>query len=90
MGNCFRKIDKFHKFKNEQLKLEYKNKKVSINKIGSYKPYSCYYSNSLTFDDSNIIKGLNSMCNQDIHIQMKIIILLKVIHFIFISFNINL
>lgn len=52
------------------MKLEYKNKKVSINKIGSYKPYSCYYSNSLTFDDSNIIKGLNSMCNQDIHISI--------------------
>ena len=70
MGNCCRKVDKFEKFKKEQLKLEYKNKKISINKIGSYKPHSCYYSNSLLFNDSNIIKGLNSMCNHNIHISI--------------------
>lgn len=71
MGNCFfRKESKLDKFIKEQLRYEYKHNKVSINKLGSYKPHSCYCSNSLTYTKDNIIIGLNSMCNFDIHISI--------------------
>jgi len=63
MGNCFNG-NKTDLFKKQQLKAEYYNKKVSINKLGTYKPHSVYT------DDNNIVKGLNSMCNYNIHIAI--------------------
>ena len=63
MGNCFNN-NKTDLFKKQQLKAEYYNKKVSINKLGTYKPHSVYT------DDNNIVKGLNSMCNYNIHIAI--------------------
>ena len=52
------------------MKNEYYNNKVSINKLGSYKPHSVYTGTNINISDTNIIKGLNSMCNYDIHIAI--------------------
>lgn len=60
MGNCFAK----NKFISNQIKNEYKNKKVHISIIGNYKPKQVFKENC------EIIQGLNSMCNCDIHISI--------------------
>ncbi len=67
MGNCFTS-NKTDLFKKQQLKAEYNNKKVSINKLGTYKPHSVYTGDCINND--NLIKGLNSMCNYNIHISI--------------------
>ena len=64
MGNCcICNKDEILK----QQKDEYKNKKVRINKIGNYKPYPVYYDN---YDKCEILNGLNSMCDCEIHISI--------------------
>lgn len=69
MGSCF-SSNKNDIFKKKQLKDEYNNKKVHINKIGIYNPNSVYKGNLIIFDDNSIIKGLNSMCKYNIHISI--------------------
>jgi hypothetical protein len=70
MGNCFSAVNKTELFKKQQLKAEYYNKKVSINKLGTFKPHSVYSGDTIKITDDNLVKGLNSMCNYNIHISI--------------------
>ena len=55
---------------NKQKKEEYNNKKIHISIIGNYKPMCIYHGNKNTFNANDIINGLNSLCQNEIHISI--------------------
>jgi hypothetical protein len=55
---------------NKQKKEEYKNIKTHISIIGNHKPMSVYHGNKNIFNSDDIILGLNSLCQNEIHISI--------------------
>lgn len=54
----------------KQKKEEYQNKKIHISTIGNHKPMLVYYGNKHIFNSDDIILGLNSLCQNEIHIAI--------------------
>ena len=66
MGN---KCVKQNKFQRQQKKDEFYNRKINIQKIGNHKPHQVFFGEDLLIlSEKNIVKGLNSLCESDIHI----------------------
>ena len=69
MGNCLLSNEKKSIFIFNQLKNEYKRKKIHISQIGDFKPYQVFIGDTNNLNNS-IINGLNSMCDCDIHVSI--------------------
>ena len=54
----------------KQKKDEFTNLKTHISIIGNYKPMPVYQGNKELFNYSDIILGLNSLCQNEIHISI--------------------
>ena len=54
----------------KQKKDEFKNLKTHISTIGNYKPMSVYHGIKESFNSNDIILGLNSLCQNEIHISI--------------------
>jgi hypothetical protein len=71
---CFKwnsKKDLFLIFSNIQLKFEYKKVKKNMSIIGNHKPKNVYYGYSNEISPNDIIQGLNSLCQTEIHIAIS-------------------
>ena len=70
MFSCFTNKNTNLMLIKKQKKEEYNNIKTHISMIGNYKPMPVYHGNKNTFDSNDIILGLNSLCNNEIHISI--------------------
>ena len=66
---CYKK-DKLKIFLKKQKKEEYKNIKVNMYTLGNYEPMAVYYGNKEYYTNEDILKGLNAMCINEIHISI--------------------
>ena len=66
---CYKK-DKLKIFLKKQKKEEYKNIKVNMYTLGNYEPIPVYYGNKEYYTNEDILKGLNAMCINEIHISI--------------------
>lgn len=74
MLSCFKREIKYenmmrlyHKF---QLKCERNNKMVHMYDIGQCQPQEVYYGNKEVFNETDILRGLCSLCDNPIHIAI--------------------
>jgi len=66
---CYKK-DKLKIFLKKQKKEEYNNIKVNMYILGNYEPMAVYHGNKEYYTNEDILKGLNAMCINEIHISI--------------------